>query len=138
LSDPFADELTPTADSPSQQQRSSVTPAAIALDNDAVGTGVVQTSNSEAEGIFGVRDEPADTSSPTRSQRGVFGAIFRAVGKATIPRIDTSQILPPGMRGNATPDTQPPSTAESSDEELFSEPFSEDAEVDPDNPFGDF
>lgn len=118
--------------------------------NDApVGTGVADSIPADDEDdFFGSLDDDTPTSAAsttTAKPSSVFGAIFRAVTKVTVPQVPTAGVLPPGIvpgtpgqgQGGPGPDGAPDfgggDAAPFGGDEGF-----EDFGSDEEDPFGDF
>lgn len=107
-----------------------------------VGTGVVQTSGTADDQSDPFADDEFTSEAPraSGSDAGVFGAVFRAIRKATIPQVDPTQLVPgipgggPGFNGGPGPAFEGAGPGEDAD------PFGDDAGFggfDEDDPFGE-
>ena len=145
LPDPFADD-----DIPGKAGLTAVPSAATGQPSaEPVGSGVVSAEEA-AEDLENLDDpfalelepsaprppaSPPAAPSPAKGSGGVFGAMFRALRNATVPKFDTSRLLPGG--GGPPPATPAAFPQESfPDEDPFAEPGFEDADLDADaDPF---
>ena len=79
----------------------------------------------------------AAPAAPSRKSTGIFGAVFRAIRKATIPQLDPAAMLPPGMGPPAGGPRQPAINQFPEDSFPKDDPFGDPAEGSDEIPGGD-